>query len=105
MLSTATMRTVQLTVLVVALCAPLASAARAPEHALLISGPHDGPATAGQWAAALGRHSSTGDASTLTHKHKKGHTAAPECMWLNYTRHDSIRAWELQGQPHRHKVC
>jgi hypothetical protein len=25
-------------------------------------------------------------------------------MWRDYSRHDAIRAWEMQGQPHRHKV-
>lgn len=29
---------------------------------------------------------------------------SPECMWMDYPRHDALKAWEIQGQPHRHKV-
>ena len=28
----------------------------------------------------------------------------PECIWLNYPRHDALKAWELQVQPRRHMV-
>jgi hypothetical protein len=28
----------------------------------------------------------------------------PECMWLDYLRHDRTSAWEFQAQPNRHMV-
>jgi hypothetical protein len=28
----------------------------------------------------------------------------PECMWHDFPQHDSLKAWEFQGQPHRHMV-
>lgn len=37
-------------------------------------------------------------------RHHAGHSKSPECMWLNYTRHDNVKAWEFQAQPHRHMV-
>lgn len=39
----------------------------------------------------------------LTGHHTKT-DSKPECMWLDYPRHDALKAWEIQASPRRHMV-
>jgi hypothetical protein len=40
----------------------------------------------------------------LTGHHTKKTDSKPECMWLEYPRHDALKAWEIQAAPRRHVV-
>jgi hypothetical protein len=40
----------------------------------------------------------------LTGHHTKKTDSKPECMWLDYPRHDALKAWEIQASPRRHVI-
>lgn len=41
---------------------------------------------------------------TALHSHDSTTDSKAECIWLDYPKHDNLKAWEFQCQPRRHVV-
>jgi hypothetical protein len=81
-----------------------AAAAEAPRTSQLTDGwmaPHGAPNPAQQQIKQAPAFSAN---PLLKWWSGKRHHASPECIWLDYPKHDALKAWEFQAQPRRHML-
>jgi hypothetical protein len=81
-----------------------ASAAEAPRTSQLRDGwmaPHGAPQPAQQQIKQASAFSANPLLKWWTGTR---HHASSECIWLDYPKHDALKAWEFQAQPRRHMV-